>query len=210
MKAEMTQGARRHRHHAPLHAGLRAPSPNGCLAVRVLRVPHGGAISASRLPLPAPCFPPTFLLCPPPLAPPRPSQAELARVQLFAEHIRFCANKFEMGVNLMPNTPNYDRVVEMQVRGGGVYGLRYVAMRRKGKESVCGRRIRHLPTESLDAAICINPPHPTPCRPHLPGDIQVYMVSYFSVFSSPQSERHFSLRPQHPTTASAHRFPPLR
>lgn len=42
------------------------------------------------------------------------AQAELGRVQAFAEHIRFCANKFEMGVNLMPNTPNYDRVVEMQ------------------------------------------------------------------------------------------------
>ncbi|KAG2495930.1 hypothetical protein HYH03_005861 [Edaphochlamys debaryana] len=42
------------------------------------------------------------------------AQAELARVQAFAEHIRFCANKFEMGVNLLPNTPNYDRVVEMQ------------------------------------------------------------------------------------------------
>ncbi|GLC39630.1 hypothetical protein PLESTM_000919800 [Pleodorina starrii] len=42
------------------------------------------------------------------------AQAELARVQLFAEHIRFCANKFEMGVNFVPNTPNYDRVVEMQ------------------------------------------------------------------------------------------------
>ncbi|EFJ42702.1 hypothetical protein VOLCADRAFT_97128 [Volvox carteri f. nagariensis] len=42
------------------------------------------------------------------------AQAELARVQLFAEHIRYCANKFEMGVNFVPNTPNYDRVVEMQ------------------------------------------------------------------------------------------------
>ncbi len=46
-------------------------------------------------------------------------QAELGRVQAFAEHIRFCANKFEMGVNLMPNTPNYDRVVEMQVGPSG-------------------------------------------------------------------------------------------
>ncbi|GFR44718.1 hypothetical protein Agub_g6041 [Astrephomene gubernaculifera] len=42
------------------------------------------------------------------------AQAELGRVQAFAEHIRYCANKFELGVNLMPNTPNYDRVVEMQ------------------------------------------------------------------------------------------------
>lgn len=41
-------------------------------------------------------------------------------MQAFAEHIRFCANKFEMGVNLMPNTPNYDRVVEMQVGRSGV------------------------------------------------------------------------------------------
>ena len=40
--------------------------------------------------------------------------AELGRVQAFAEHIKFCANKFGLGVNFMPNTPNYDRVVEMQ------------------------------------------------------------------------------------------------
>ena len=39
---------------------------------------------------------------------------ELGRVQAFAEHIRYCANKFGLGVNFMPNTPNYDRVVEMQ------------------------------------------------------------------------------------------------
>jgi hypothetical protein len=35
--------------------------------------------------------------------------------QAFAEHIRFCANKLQLGVNFLPNTPNYDRVVEMQV-----------------------------------------------------------------------------------------------
>ncbi len=35
-------------------------------------------------------------------------------LQAFAEHIRFCANKLQLGVNFMPNTPNYDRVVEMQ------------------------------------------------------------------------------------------------
>lgn len=40
--------------------------------------------------------------------------AELGRVQAFAEHIKYCANKFYIGVNLLPNTPNYDRVVEMQ------------------------------------------------------------------------------------------------
>lgn len=34
--------------------------------------------------------------------------------QAFAEHIKFCANKIALGVNFMPNTPNYDRVVEMQ------------------------------------------------------------------------------------------------
>ncbi|KAL6753098.1 hypothetical protein V8C86DRAFT_2438700 [Haematococcus lacustris] len=45
------------------------------------------------------------------------AQAELARVQAFAEHIRYCANKLQLGVNFMPNTPNYDRVVEMQARG---------------------------------------------------------------------------------------------
>lgn len=39
---------------------------------------------------------------------------ELGRVLAFAEHIRFCANKYGLGVNFMPNTPNYDRVVEMQ------------------------------------------------------------------------------------------------
>jgi hypothetical protein len=49
--------------------------------------------------------------------------AELARVAAFAEHLRFCANKFSLGINLMPNTPNYDRVVEMQVGvwGGGMH-----------------------------------------------------------------------------------------
>ncbi len=40
--------------------------------------------------------------------------AELGRVQAFAEHIRMCANKVGLGVNFMPNTPCYDRVVEMQ------------------------------------------------------------------------------------------------
>lgn len=35
--------------------------------------------------------------------------------QAFAAHIRFCANKMQLGVNFLPNTPNYDRVVEMQV-----------------------------------------------------------------------------------------------
>ena len=40
--------------------------------------------------------------------------AELGRVQAFAEHIRLCANKYEMGVNFLKDTPNYDRVVEMQ------------------------------------------------------------------------------------------------
>ena len=39
---------------------------------------------------------------------------ELGRVQAFAEHIKYCANKYGLGVNFMPNTPNYDRVVEMQ------------------------------------------------------------------------------------------------
>jgi hypothetical protein len=42
------------------------------------------------------------------------AQAELNHVLIFNEHVRFCANKFEIGVNFMPNTPNYDRVVEMQ------------------------------------------------------------------------------------------------
>ncbi|KXZ50585.1 hypothetical protein GPECTOR_16g760 [Gonium pectorale] len=46
--------------------------------------------------------------------------AELGRVQAFAEHIRHCANKYEMGVNLVPNTPNYDRVVEMQALTEGL------------------------------------------------------------------------------------------
>ncbi|KAG1678269.1 hypothetical protein FOA52_013890 [Chlamydomonas sp. UWO 241] len=40
--------------------------------------------------------------------------AELARVATFAEHIRMCANKYGLGVNFMPGTPCYDRVVEMQ------------------------------------------------------------------------------------------------
>ncbi|GAX82053.1 hypothetical protein CEUSTIGMA_g9481.t1 [Chlamydomonas eustigma] len=40
--------------------------------------------------------------------------AELGRVQAFAEHIKWCANKYGLGVNFMPNTPNFDRVVEMQ------------------------------------------------------------------------------------------------
>ena len=35
-------------------------------------------------------------------------------LQAFAEHIRYCANKVGLGVNFMPNTPSYDRVVEMQ------------------------------------------------------------------------------------------------
>ncbi|GIM02642.1 hypothetical protein Vretimale_7429, partial [Volvox reticuliferus] len=48
------------------------------------------------------------------------AQAELGRVQVFAEHIRHCANKFELGVNLMPNTPNFDRVVEMQALTEGL------------------------------------------------------------------------------------------
>jgi len=38
-----------------------------------------------------------------------------ARLQAFAEHIKFCANKLQLGVNFMPNTPSYERVVEMQV-----------------------------------------------------------------------------------------------
>ena len=38
-------------------------------------------------------------------------------LQAFAEHIKFCANKLQLGVNFLPNTPNYDRVVEMQVCG---------------------------------------------------------------------------------------------
>jgi hypothetical protein len=46
--------------------------------------------------------------------------------QAFAEHIKFCANKLMLGVNFLPNTPNYDRVVEMQVRGKA--GLACVAM----------------------------------------------------------------------------------
>ncbi|KAF5827807.1 hypothetical protein DUNSADRAFT_18705, partial [Dunaliella salina] len=32
----------------------------------------------------------------------------------FAEHIKWCANKLQLGVNFMPNTPCYERVVEMQ------------------------------------------------------------------------------------------------
>lgn len=40
--------------------------------------------------------------------------AELGRVQAFAEHIKLCANKMALGVNYMPATPCYDRVVEMQ------------------------------------------------------------------------------------------------
>jgi hypothetical protein len=40
--------------------------------------------------------------------------AELGRVAAFAEHIKVCANKFGLGVNFMPGTPCYDRVVEMQ------------------------------------------------------------------------------------------------
>lgn len=42
------------------------------------------------------------------------AMAELGRVLAFAEHIKFCANKMALGVNYMPNTPCYDRVVEMQ------------------------------------------------------------------------------------------------
>ncbi len=46
---------------------------------------------------------------------PRFTRASLLHTaQAFAEHIRFCANKMQLGVNFMPNTPNYDRVVEMQ------------------------------------------------------------------------------------------------
>lgn len=40
--------------------------------------------------------------------------AELGRVQAFAEHIKFCANKLQLGINFMGGTPSYDRVVEMQ------------------------------------------------------------------------------------------------
>ena len=50
------------------------------------------------------------------------AQAELARVQAFAEHIRFCANKLQLGVNFMPNTPNFDRVVS----GVSVGGVRVI------------------------------------------------------------------------------------
>lgn len=41
------------------------------------------------------------------------AQHELGRVLAFSEHIRVCANKFEVGVNFRINAPNYDRVVEM-------------------------------------------------------------------------------------------------
>jgi len=41
------------------------------------------------------------------------AEVELGRVQAFAEHIKYCANKFELGVNLLPDTPNFERVVEM-------------------------------------------------------------------------------------------------
>lgn len=44
----------------------------------------------------------------------RAAQAELARVCAFFEHIRLCARKMEIGVNLRPGTPNVSRVVEMQ------------------------------------------------------------------------------------------------
>jgi len=42
------------------------------------------------------------------------AQEELGRVMAFAEHIKWCANKLQLGVNFMPNTPCYERVVEMQ------------------------------------------------------------------------------------------------
>lgn len=42
------------------------------------------------------------------------AQQELDRVGRFIEHIRFCAEKMEIGVNFVPETPNLDRVVEMR------------------------------------------------------------------------------------------------
>ncbi|KAL0041510.1 hypothetical protein WJX79_005750 [Trebouxia sp. C0005] len=41
------------------------------------------------------------------------AQGELHRVERFIEHIRMCAEKMEIGVNYVPETPNLDRVVEM-------------------------------------------------------------------------------------------------
>ncbi|KAL0050091.1 hypothetical protein WJX82_004313 [Trebouxia sp. C0006] len=41
------------------------------------------------------------------------AQGELHRVERFIEHIRACAEKMEIGVNYVPETPNLDRVVEM-------------------------------------------------------------------------------------------------
>lgn len=42
-------------------------------------------------------------------------KTSLSFMQAFGEHIKFCANKLQLGVNFMNNVPNYDRVVEMQV-----------------------------------------------------------------------------------------------
>jgi hypothetical protein len=39
--------------------------------------------------------------------------AELARVKIFAAHMRHCAAKLQLGVNFLADTPNLDRVVEM-------------------------------------------------------------------------------------------------
>ncbi|KAL0042270.1 hypothetical protein WJX77_008145 [Trebouxia sp. C0004] len=41
------------------------------------------------------------------------AQGELHRVERFIQHIRVCAEKMEIGVNYVPETPNLDRVVEM-------------------------------------------------------------------------------------------------
>ncbi len=47
--------------------------------------------------------------------------SELARVRIFAAHMRACAAKLQLGVNFMKNTPNLDRVVEMDALTGAVW-----------------------------------------------------------------------------------------
>lgn len=42
------------------------------------------------------------------------AEGELWRVSHFLSHIRACANKLTLGVNYVPGTPNWDRVVEMR------------------------------------------------------------------------------------------------
>lgn len=48
--------------------------------------------------------------------------------QAFAEHIKWCANKLQLGVSFMPNTPCYERVVEMQVGPGSTLNITSVTL----------------------------------------------------------------------------------